>query len=72
MAKKDNRIKIINNDRNHGLLYSRAMGILNTIVKFIMNWDLDELISNQNVLYILYKKTRVLKQDIIIYILETI
>ena len=72
MAKKDNRIKIINNDRNQGLLYSRAMGILNTIVKFIMNWDLDDPISNQNVLYILYKKTRVLKQDIIIYILETI
>ena len=48
------------------------MGILNTIVKFIMNWDLDDPISNQNVLYILYKKTRVLKQDIIIYILETI
>ena len=28
MAKKDLRIKIVNNDRNHGLLYSRAMGIL--------------------------------------------
>ena len=27
MSKKDKRIKIINNDRNHGLLYSRAMGI---------------------------------------------
>ena len=28
IAKKDLRIKIVNNDRNHGLLYSRAMGIL--------------------------------------------
>ena len=29
MSKRDSRIKIINNDRNRGLLYSRAMGILN-------------------------------------------
>lgn len=28
MAKRDSRIKVINNDRNRGLLYSRAMGIL--------------------------------------------
>ena len=28
MAKNDSRIKIINNDKNRGLLYSRAMGIL--------------------------------------------
>ena len=28
MAKSDSRIKIVNNDRNRGLLYSRAMGIL--------------------------------------------
>ena len=29
LAKNDSRIKIINNDRNHGLLYSRAMGMTN-------------------------------------------
>ena len=28
MAKNDSRIKIVNNDKNHGLLYTRAMGIL--------------------------------------------
>ena len=28
MSKKDFRIKIVNNDKNRGLLYSRAMGIL--------------------------------------------
>ena len=27
LEKKDKRIKIFNNDRNHGPLYSRAMGI---------------------------------------------
>ena len=35
MAKKDLRIKIVNNDRNHGLLYSRAMGILTIFYFFI-------------------------------------
>ena len=35
MAKKDLRIKIINNDKNRGLLYSRAMGIL--IICFFYN-----------------------------------
>jgi cellulose synthase/poly-beta-1,6-N-acetylglucosamine synthase-like glycosyltransferase len=30
LSKKDKRIKLINNDRNHGLLYSRAMGIINS------------------------------------------
>ena len=35
MAKKDLRIKIVNNDRNHGLLYSRAMGILTILFFYI-------------------------------------
>jgi glycosyltransferase involved in cell wall biosynthesis len=29
-AKKDSRIKIINNKKNYGLCFSRVMGILNS------------------------------------------
>jgi hypothetical protein len=28
LAKNDSRIRIVNNDKNYGLLYSRAMGII--------------------------------------------
>ena len=36
MMRKDQRIKIINNKKNHGLLFSRAMGILNSKGEYLM------------------------------------
>jgi glycosyltransferase involved in cell wall biosynthesis len=54
LAKNDNRIKIINNDRNHGLLYSRAMGIINSSGEYIMNLDPDDLLEGKNNLAVLY------------------
>ena len=48
MAKKDSRIKIINNDRNRGLLYSRAKGVLNSKGEYIMNLDPDDELSGPN------------------------
>ena len=47
-SKNDSRIKIVNNDKNHGLLYSRAMGILNSSGKYIMNVDPDDEFSNND------------------------
>ena len=55
LSKKDNRIKIVNNDRNHGLLYSRAMGILNCTGEYLLNLDPDDMIPNIYNLEILYK-----------------
>ena len=53
-AKDDNRIKIVNNDKNHGLLYSRAMGILNSSGEYIMNIDPDdELKGNDSLAFFL-------------------
>ena len=54
LAKNDNRIKIINNDRNHGLLYSRAMGIINSTGEYLMNLDPDDKLQGKNNLAILY------------------
>lgn len=54
LAKSDNRIKIINNDRNHGLLYSRAMGIINSSGEYIINLDPDDQLEGKNNLGILY------------------
>ena len=54
LARNDNRIKIINNDRNHGLLYSRAIGILNCLGEYVMNLDPDDKLKGNNNLKDLY------------------
>ena len=65
LAKKDHRIKIINNDKNHGLLYSRAMGILNSNGEYLMNLDSDDEIKDSDSLEYLYNQTKIIKFDII-------
>ena len=67
MAKADSRIKIINNDRNRGLLYSRAMGILNSKGKYIMNLDPDDELADPENLKFLFKIIYKLKVDVISY-----
>jgi len=70
LAKKDKRIKVINNDRNHGLLYSRAMGILNSTGQYVMNLDPDDQFINENVLKFLFYKSRIFKLDLIEFLLQ--
>ncbi len=65
LAKIDDRIKIINNDNNRGLLYSRAMGILNSKGYYIMNMDPDDELSSNDSLEFLYNQTLISKADII-------
>lgn len=72
LAKKDNRIKIVNNDRNHGLLYSRAMGILNCTGEYVLNLDPDDMFSNIHNLKILYKIAKKNDTDLIIFELKLI
>ena len=70
LAKKDKRIKIVNNDRNHGLLYSRAMGILNSTGEFVMNLDPDDQFIGVNNLKFLYYKSKKFKLDLIEFLLK--
>ena len=70
LSKRDKRIKIINNDRNHGLLYSRTMGILNSSGEYVMNLDPDDLFTDEDNLKLLYYKSKELKLDIIIFLLK--
>lgn len=72
LSKIDNRIKIINNDRNHGALYSRAMGILNSSGEYLMNIDSDDKLINNNDLEILYKTANWKKSDVILYLIKRI
>ena len=64
-AKKDSRIKIINNKKNKGLLYSRAMGILHSSGDYLMNFDPDDELVGEDALEYLYNKTIFSKADII-------
>ena len=72
LSKKDTRIKIINNDRNHGLLYSRAMGILNSTGEYVMNLDPDDKLKDIINLEQLYNETNNSKIDLIIFLIERI
>ena len=65
MAKNDSRIKIINNDKNYGLLYSRAIGIINCKGEYILNLDPDDELQGPDNLEILYKYANQSKIDIL-------
>ena len=67
LAKDDDRIKIINNDKNHGLLYSRAMGILNSRGEYLMNLDPDDEFADNDNLEFLLKQTKKYNVDIITF-----
>lgn len=61
----DNRIKVFNNDKNHGLLYSRGMGILKSSGEYILNLDADDELETNNSLEYLYNKAKLTKADIV-------
>ena len=65
LSRLDNRIKVFNNDKNHGLLYSRGMGILNSSGEYIMNMDADDELESNDSLEYLYNQTQISKADII-------
>ena len=65
LANNDRRIKIINNVKNHGLLCSRAMGILNSSGRYLMNLDPDDELENNESLEYLYNQSIKSNVDII-------
>ena len=64
-SKNDKRIKIVNNDENYGLLYSRAMGIINSKGEYLMNLDPDDEFQGPDNLEFLYNKAKKAKVDLI-------
>ncbi len=65
LSKNDSRIKIINNDRNYGLLYSRSIGIISCTGEYLLNLDPDDVLQGPDNLEILYKYAKQSKSDII-------
>ena len=66
-SKNDKRIKIINNERNHGLLFSRAMGVLHSKGEYLMCLDPDDEFQGPNNLKYLYIRAKNLNVDVISY-----
>ena len=54
MKNYDKRIKIINNHKNMGTLYSRCIGVLNSKGKYIFMLDNDDLFLKEDIFEIIY------------------
>ena len=67
MQKEDNRIKIINNKKNMGTLYTRCVGTLSAKGKYIIPIDGDDMILNNNVFDVLINIEMKSNFDIIIF-----
>ena len=55
MKQEDSRIKIIKNKKNRGALFSKSIGALNSIGKYIFFLDSDDLFINNNLFKICYR-----------------
>ena len=65
MKKEDPRIKIINNEKNMGILYSRSVAVLEAKGKYILNLDHDDFFLENNLFEILYEEAEIGNFDII-------
>ena len=63
--KKDQRIKIINNNKNMGTLYSRSIAALMAKGKYIFGLDNDDLFFDGDLFDYIYKKARKENLDLI-------
>ena len=68
MSEKDSRIKIINNKKNSGSLYSRAMGILSSKGEYLLSLDPDDRYQAKTNLKYLYNIAKKLKVDIVSFL----
>ena len=55
IQKEDPRIKIIENKKNRGILYSRSIGVLSAKGKYLFSLDNDDMFLDQNVFSIIIK-----------------
>jgi glycosyltransferase involved in cell wall biosynthesis len=72
LSKKDKRIRIINNNRNHGTLYSRAIGIINCRGEYLMNLDPDDKFKSNSDLKFLYNKAKKSNLDYILFLIKRV
>ena len=67
MQKEDKRIKIINNNKNMGVLYSRSIAALNAKGKYIFPLDNDDMFLVNDIFDIIYNEAERQNYDIICF-----
>ena len=67
LKKEDKRIKIINNKKNMGILYSRSIGCLTSGGKYILPLDNDDMLLNKDIIYIIYNEINNNNYDIVYF-----
>ena len=67
LSKKDSRIKIINNLKNKGTLYSRCIGVLSSKGKFIFSLDNDDMLFTNDLFNTIYQYQEKTNFDIIVF-----
>ena len=65
LIEKDHRIKILNNNKNYGVLYCRIFGMLKSSGEYIMSLDPDDRFTKKNNLKYLYQIANKLKVDLL-------
>ena len=65
LQKFDNRIKLIQNKKNMGTLYTKSIGALNARGKYIQSVDCDDLFGRDDFLEVLYEKAESKYLDLI-------
>ena len=68
MKEEDKRIKLLNNNKNMGILYSRCRGVLEAKGKYILTLDQDDMFFNEDLFDIVYEEAEKGNYDIISFI----
>ena len=63
--KNDKRIKLIKNDENRRILYSKSIGVLNSKGKYIIELDQDDVFIEDDAFNILYEESEKYKIDVL-------
>ena len=67
LSKNDSRIKIINNSKNKGTLYSRCIGVLSSKGKYIFSLDNDDMLFTNDLFNTIYQYQEKTNFDIIVF-----
>jgi glycosyltransferase involved in cell wall biosynthesis len=65
IQKSDKRIKLINNKKNMGTLYSRNIGVLHAKGKYIFPLDNDDMFLDDDIINIIYEEAYNFNYDIV-------
>ena len=66
IQKFDHRIRIVNNHKNMGTLYSRSLGVLISRGEYIFNLDNDDLYFDNDLIDFIFCKAKTQNLDILI------